>query len=277
MLSEESKHWDEFEKEIIEDKKIIPWWLDVRNASKYTKDGKFFFDPQREELIRGKFWKKIINSCRQGESVLDVGCGSGWLSLELARRGCHVTAIDVSAYRVNLGKKYYEEKKKEEGFSGTINYLVGDVLSADIPQLDAIVAWDSLHHLPDLDNLLNRLDEKLKPDGRLVCYDHLGSKFIGSLGNIRRIFVKEKVSAFEDVSQEEIMVYIKKHFSIKEIKYKITAPFRLIDFLFFQYKISKLAIVPLVRLDEFVADNTKLFGREFVYVEAVKKNQDSKC
>jgi len=273
LLVSEAKHWDEFEKEFIENKKAIPWWLDLRNASQYTEKGETIFNSAKEELIRGKYKKIIISECDEGESVLDIGCGSGWLSLELARKGCNVTAVDVSHYRIQLAREYYEKMKSKENFKGSVNYINSDIITADIPNnLNSIIAWDALHHLSNLDKLFSLLcEQKLKKNGKLICYDHIGSPFIETLGKFRHLFIKEKVSAFEDVSQEEILIYIKKYFNIIERKYKITAPFRIIDFLFFRYKIFKPLIPIAVKIDEFIANATRLFGGEFIYVKAIKK------
>ena len=44
-----------------------------------------------------------LNS-RRVKTVLDLGCGSGWLSVYLAREGFAVTGVDVSSQAINLGK-----------------------------------------------------------------------------------------------------------------------------------------------------------------------------
>jgi glycosyltransferase involved in cell wall biosynthesis/2-polyprenyl-3-methyl-5-hydroxy-6-metoxy-1,4-benzoquinol methylase len=41
-----------------------------------------------------------------GDDVLEVGCGTGYLSLELARRGRDVTGIDVSAVAVDIARRH---------------------------------------------------------------------------------------------------------------------------------------------------------------------------
>lgn len=273
LLADEARHWDEFEQDFVEKKGIIPWWVDLKNATPLSNNTNEGLDPIKEDWIRGKYKRMLLDNCKEGDYVLDIGCGSGWLSLELARRGCKVVAIDVSPYRVELGRKHYQKVKSQEGFTGTIDYRVGDIKDLRFEKpLDVIVAWDSLHHLPDLDNLLVQLKSNLKPAGLLVCYDHLGSKFIETLGKVRRIFITEKISAFEDVSQDEILEYIKKYFKIEKIKYKITAPFRLLAFFLFRYDALKFLIKPFVKADEFVANKTGILGREFVYIKSRKEN-----
>ena len=42
--------------------------------------------------------------------VLDVGCGSGFLSNDLARNGLHVTGVDLSEESLKVAKKYDETK-----------------------------------------------------------------------------------------------------------------------------------------------------------------------
>ena len=42
---------------------------------------------------------------REGERVLEVGCGSGVVSIHCARNGCDVTAVDINPRAVGLAKR----------------------------------------------------------------------------------------------------------------------------------------------------------------------------
>src|ERR1051325_8710522 len=51
--------------------------------------------PAEHTKAEAKFLIKVLN-CKPGAHVLDVPCGNGRLSFELARRGYQVTGIDIS-------------------------------------------------------------------------------------------------------------------------------------------------------------------------------------
>src|SRR5688572_18139947 len=60
--------------------------------------------------------KKFIN--KPAVSVLEVGCGPGFISLELARNGHNVTGIELSPYCIEVAKKFADADpdKGERGF-----------------------------------------------------------------------------------------------------------------------------------------------------------------
>jgi len=74
-----------------------------------------------------------------GLTLLDAGCGTGALSVEAAKRGAKVTAIDVAGTLVNLAGE------RADPALG-IDFRVGDMLSPELGEFDHIVAMDSLIH-----------------------------------------------------------------------------------------------------------------------------------
>ena len=77
-----------------------------------------------------------------GARILDAGCGTGALSLELARRGADVLAIDLSPTLVDLARK----RMLNDTFHGSVSFRVGDMLTPGLGCFDVVVAMDSLIH-----------------------------------------------------------------------------------------------------------------------------------
>lgn len=81
-----------------------------------------------------------------GARVLDAGCGTGSMAVELARRGADVLAIDLSPQLISLAC----ERSAGALGSGTIQFEVGDMLDATRGLFDHVVAMDSIiHYAPD--------------------------------------------------------------------------------------------------------------------------------
>ena len=105
------------------------------------------------------------------QAILDVGCGTGTLTAELALRAGHVVGIDASPEMV------IEASRQFPG----LEFLVADALEYPFEnQFDVVFSNAVFHWLPDHDRLLKNIRSALKPGGRLVCE-------FGAQGNVAAI------------------------------------------------------------------------------------------
>ena len=76
-----------------------------------------------------------IGAPKPGEEVCDLGCGTGYLALELARRGCRVTAVD----RAGVCLDYLRAETARRGLADRLT-----VVEADWHDLPPGTAWDTV-------------------------------------------------------------------------------------------------------------------------------------
>lgn len=78
----------------------------------------------------------------EGARVLDAGCGTGTLSVEMARRGAHVVAVDLSPRLMETARRRHALATDP----GTVDWRAGDMLDPALGAFDHVVAMDSLIH-----------------------------------------------------------------------------------------------------------------------------------
>jgi magnesium-protoporphyrin O-methyltransferase len=77
-----------------------------------------------------------------GLRLLDAGCGTGALAMEVAKRGAKVTAIDIAPGLIELAR----QRAGEVEGAGSIAFMVGDMFDPALGRFDHVVAMDSLIH-----------------------------------------------------------------------------------------------------------------------------------
>ncbi len=98
-----------------------------------------------------------------GLRLLDAGCGTGALSVEAARRGAQVLAIDLSPTLVDLARERQPSDLATSG-PGSIDFRSGDMLDPALGSFDYVVGMDSLIHYeaPDAVRVLSGLAERTR-------------------------------------------------------------------------------------------------------------------
>lgn len=110
-----------------------------------------------------------------GAKILDVGCGSGWLSEYFARLGYHVKGIDISPDLIEMSRDRVARVPFGVDHETPLHceFAVHDVELAplDDERFDAIICYDSLHHFEDERAVMRHLAAMLDPGGLLFILE----------------------------------------------------------------------------------------------------------
>jgi SAM-dependent methyltransferase len=110
-------------------------------------------------------------SPRPSEHILDLGCGTGQLSSEIAAAGSSVVGVDFSGEMVREARRKFPYLRFEVCDARTLPFM---------QEFDAVFSNAALHWIPQADQVVKGISQALKPGGRFVAE-------FGGEGNVRNV------------------------------------------------------------------------------------------
>ncbi len=134
-----------------------------------------------ESVLRSHRWRTVENSAAYvaehfvaGASVLDVGCGPGTITLDIAGRvrPGRVIGVDSSAAVI-------EQARADAANVENVEFATGDIYTLDFDDasFDVVHAHQVLQHVPDPVGALREMRRVCKPDGVVAARDSDYSAF----------------------------------------------------------------------------------------------------
>lgn len=122
----------------------------------------WFDDARTKTLMESEYLNLIVKSIPGGDSVLDLGCGTGEpIAQFFIDKGFKITGVDGSKKMIELCKKRFPNEQ----------WIVSDMRNINLKQkFDVVLAWHSFFHL-DHDSqrkMFKIFDAHIKPGGILA-------------------------------------------------------------------------------------------------------------
>ncbi len=193
----------------VESKAQSNWWIIPSVQRRWNK-----LITGKPDLDYPNYIIKKYFSDRPNLRLLSPGCGTGNKEVKFAVFDNFnlIEAFDVSPERIKTAKKTAERMGLKN-----IEYRVSDVYSFKyVKNYYDVILFDSfLHHIKNLDSVLNKVSESLKKDGILIINEYVGpNRFQWS--KIQLQFANDALNKLPDK--------FKTRFSTSKIKTKIYRP-----------------------------------------------------
>jgi 2-polyprenyl-3-methyl-5-hydroxy-6-metoxy-1,4-benzoquinol methylase len=152
-----------------------------QSAQAIPPDWRYHSRLRHNIIMHGQNIEELLGHIQPGMKTLELGCASGWLTLAMAQRGADASGIDISEKSLNVARVYYESIQDE--VSGTVSYQVGDLNAVKLPSdsYDVIIVKASLHHLIEMEHVIDEIYAALKSGGLFWVADTNGDEALSTV------------------------------------------------------------------------------------------------
>lgn len=205
-----------------------------------VEEKRYFVEPHNKEFAFFENWK--------GKRVLEIGCGIGTDTINFARAGAKVIAIDVSERSIEIAKK----RSEIFGLNDLIEFRLGSAENLEEllqyeEKFDLIYSFGVIHHTPHPEVVYSKLRHFLKEDGecRLMVYHKMSwrvleilleSRDISSLRDIDKLIAKHSEAqvgcpvTFSYTKKEFVGILEKNGIKVEECYVKHIFPWKVEDY-----------------------------------------------
>jgi 2-polyprenyl-3-methyl-5-hydroxy-6-metoxy-1,4-benzoquinol methylase len=104
----------------------------------------------------------------RGKKILDVGCEAGFITMQVAKAGAHVTGVDLIEEPLEKFRQILQTKSKSMQKRITIQLADARKLPFKKHQFDFVVAAEVIEHIRQLSGFVNGAWKALDPKGLLI-------------------------------------------------------------------------------------------------------------
>lgn len=108
-----------------------------------------------------KLSKYLLHANKPGATVLDLGCGNGWMSNCISELGFDVSAMDVNELEVRQGEKLFPN----------VSFQIGEVFQLEEEKFDFIIIAGAFQYFENTAELFVKLKSLLKGNGKLIIME----------------------------------------------------------------------------------------------------------
>jgi 2-polyprenyl-3-methyl-5-hydroxy-6-metoxy-1,4-benzoquinol methylase len=152
-----------------------PRTLGTREYFDEVEQRKYFVEPHIPGFAGFPNWS--------GKRVLEIGCGIGTDTMNFARAGARVTAVDLSPKSLELAR----ERAQVYGLADRIQFHLGDAERLDeivpVETYDLVYSFGVIHHTPRPEVVVSRIRKYMSAESelRLMVYSKVSYKLFATL------------------------------------------------------------------------------------------------